>query len=154
METSGMDVVYQIVIGLIIPVAVSGLKQVNWPSSVKFSLVLAISVLFAAVVPLARLGSRESFNVDEFLQALTVIFTTTQVFYRTAFKMLKLETIINPHAALLSEINSQVAAYVHSVDVGTIRSILDPETEHSLLVEITDTDNPDSVEVFLEDPKE
>lgn len=153
MESNGMEVVYQIVIGLIIPVAVSGLKQVHWSSSVKFGLVLAVSLACAAVVPLARLGSRESFSIDEFLQALTVIFTTTQIFYRTALKMLSLENLINPQSALLSTINQQVSLYISSVDTATIRSILDPDTEHSLTVEINEVNEPDSIEVTPEDSK-
>ena len=153
MESNGMEVFYQIVIGLIIPVVVSGLKQVHWPSSVKFGLVLAVSLACAAVIPLARLGSRGSFSIDEFLQALTVIFTTTQIFYRTAFKMLSLENLINPQSALLSAINQQVSSYISSVDTATIRSILDPDTEHSLTVEINEVDGPDSIEVTPEDSK-
>ena len=155
MENSGMEVVYQIFIGLVIPLVVSGLKQVYWPSSVKFSLVLLISLVCAAVVPIARLSSRGSFDVDEFLQSMTVIFTTTQIFYRTAFKMLNIEDKINPQAALLSAIQDQVSTYVSSIDLRTTRSLLDPYTDHSLIVEITDINNPDEDEdEALEDNKE
>lgn len=151
MENSNMAVVYQIFIGFVIPIVVSGMKKVHWPSSVKFSLVFFISLVAAAIVPLAKLNAQGSFNVDEFLQALAVIFTTTQVFYKTAFKMLNVENFVNPHAALLSAINEQVAAYVSSVDLATVKSILDPNTDHSVVVEISDVDGPDSVEVYDED---
>lgn len=146
MEDSNMNVVYQIFIGFVIPVVVSGMKKVEWPSSVKFSLVFLLSLVAASVVPLARLTNGSPFSADELLQALAVIFTTTQVFYKTAFKMFSIESLVNPHAALLSAISEQVASYVSSVDLATVKSILDPTTDHTVVVEISDIDGPESVE--------
>jgi hypothetical protein len=146
MEDSNMSVIYQIFIGFVIPVVVSGMKKVEWPSSVKFGLVFVLSLLAASIVPLARLTNGAAFSFDEMLQALVVIFTTTQVFYKTAFKMLSIESLVNPHSALLSAINEQVASYVSSVDLATVKSILDPNTDHTVVVEISDIDGPESVE--------
>jgi hypothetical protein len=124
---------FDLLVGVVIPVLVSRIKLVEWPSQWKFGLVFAMSLLASAVVPVATI-SNEGFDWQRMLDSLVLIFTTTQVVYHSAFKLLDTETQLNPRVALLRLIKEQVAFYVASLDDKDVAEILDPESDRGLSV--------------------
>jgi hypothetical protein len=137
MELKTAELLFQLITGVMIPFAVSSLKQVHWSSQQKFLVVLGLSVLAASVVPLAKMGSGP-FDAGSLLESLTVTFTTSQIIYRSVIKSLALEETINPKAALLSAIKEQIILYLEDVDKETAAEVLDPSADRSLQISISE----------------
>ena len=144
MEQSQAEVMYQVIIGTVIPLVVSGLKESHWPTIYKFGLVFLISLVAAAIIPIAQYDPTKGFEYGQFAAMLGVIFTTSQVVYQGAFKYFDVESRVNPKAALLSLVSYEVALYLETVSKEQAKDILNPETESSLEVVINDTTHPDS----------
>jgi cytochrome c biogenesis factor len=141
MDQVQAEVLYQIFIGTLIPVVVSNVKQAHWPNHQKFGLVFLISLVAAAIVPIAQFTSNESFDYGKFAAMLGTIFTTSQIVYQGAFKYLDMESTVNPKAALLSLIKEQVSLYIESIPNEKVRIILDPESESSIEVVINESNS-------------
>ena len=139
MEQSQVEVLYQLVIGIIIPLVVSGVKEAHWPTLYKFGLVFLISLVAASIVPLAQYNSSGEVDYGKIASMLGVIFTTSQVIYQGAFKYFDAESKVNPKAALLSLISEQVALYLETVSREKAKDILSPMTDSSLEVVINDS---------------
>lgn len=137
MDLKTAELLFQLITGVMIPFAVSSLKQVHWSSQQKFLVVLGLSVLAASIVPFAKMGSGP-FDAGSLLESLTVTFTTSQIIYRSVIKSLALEETINPKAALLSAIKEQIVLYLENVDKETAAQVLDPNTERSLQINISE----------------
>jgi uncharacterized membrane protein len=137
MDLKTMELVYQLMIGIIIPLVATSLKQAHWPSVQKFALVFGLSLVAAALIPLANLASGKSFDSELLFQSLTVIFTTSQVIYRAAVKPLALETAINPQSALLSLVKDQVSMFLQDMDKATAFDLLDPNGTQTVKVSIS-----------------
>lgn len=137
MELKTMELVYQLLIGIIIPVVVTSLKQAHWPSVQKFALVFGLSLVAAALIPLANLAANKTFDAELLFQSLTVIFTTSQVIYRAAVKPLALEGMINPQSALLSLVKDQVSVFLQGMDKQTATELLDPNGTQTVKVLIS-----------------
>lgn len=141
MDQAQAEVLYQIFIGTLIPVVVSNVKQAHWPNYQKFGLVFLISLVAAAIVPIAQFTLNESFDYGKFAAMLGTIFTTSQIVYQGAFKYLNMESTVNPKAALLSLIKEQVSLYIESIPNEKVRIILDPESESSIEVVINESNS-------------
>jgi len=137
MDLKTMELVYQLLIGIIIPLVASSLKQAHWPSVQKFALVFGLSFLAAAIIPAASLTSGKEFDAEFFFQSLTIIFTTSQVIYRAAVKPLAWEQTINPQSALLSLVKDQVSAFLQDMDKETANDLLDPTSQQTVIVSIS-----------------
>lgn len=137
MDLKTMELIYQLMIGIIIPLVATSLKQAHWPSVQKFALVFGLSLVAAALIPLANLASGKSFDSELLFQSLTVIFTTSQVIYRAAVKPLALETAINPQSALLSLVKDQVSMFLQDMDKETAADLLDPNGTQIVKVSIS-----------------
>lgn len=137
MDLKTAELLFQLITGVMIPFVVSSLKKAHWPSQTKFLVALGLSVLAASVVPLAKMGSGP-FDAGSLLESLTVIFTTSQIIYRSVVKMFLLEEVINPQAALLSAIKEQVIFYLENVDKQTATEVLDPTVDRSLQISISE----------------
>ena len=137
MNPKTMELLYQLLIGVIIPLVVTSLKQAHWPSVQKFALVFGLSFAAAALIPFARLSSEKEFDTELFFESLTVIFTTSQVIYRGAIKPLAVEAAINPQSALLSLIKNQVSVFLQDLDEKTMDELLDPTSSHAVVVSIS-----------------
>jgi hypothetical protein len=137
MDLKTMELVYQLLVGIIIPLVASSLKQVHWPSTQKFALVFGMSFLAAAIIPAASLTSGKEFDAEFFFESLTIIFTTSQVIYRAAVKPLAWEQMINPQSALLSLVKDQVSAFLQGMDKRTADDLLDPASQHTVTVSIS-----------------
>ncbi len=124
---------FEIMVGIVIPILASRIKVVEWPSEWKFGVVFGMSLIAAAVVPLATMGN-QGFSWDRMLDSLVMIFTTTQVVYHSAFKLLNAEDQLNPRVALLRSIKEQVSFYVASLDEQKVREILDPHSTTEVTV--------------------
>jgi len=135
MDVKTMELLFQLITGLMIPFIISVLKQVHWSPEQKFMITFVLSTLAASVIPLLKMGS-DPFNVDLMLQSLTVIFTTSQVIYRAVLKNMSLEEIINPQAALASAIRYQIIPYLLTIDKKTAADILDPDSDKSIEVNV------------------
>ena len=144
------ETIYQLMIGVVIPVFVSNIKKVSWSSQYKFLLAFGFSILASCIVPIAKLLSSGSFDFFELLAALSVIFTTSQVVYQGIFKMLHVEDSLNPQSALLSLVKEQVSAYLQTISPETTKDLLNPESPSSLSIDIRQFDDPE----FEEDPVE
>jgi hypothetical protein len=150
MEMLTAETIYQLMIGVVIPVFVSNIKKVSWSSQYKFLLAFGFSILASCIVPIAKLLSSGSFDFFELLAALSVIFTTSQVVYQGIFKMLHVEDSLNPQSALLSLVKEQVSAYLQTISPETTKDLLNPESPSSLSIDIRQFDDPE----FEEDPVE
>lgn len=139
MDQSQAEVLYQIVIGTLIPLVVSNVKQAHWPNYQKFGLVFLISLIAAAIVPLAQFDMYESFDYGKMAAMLGTIFTTSQIIYQGAFKYFDMESTVNPKAALLSLVKEQVALYLESLPADRAKVILDPESEDGIEIVINET---------------
>lgn len=137
MDLKTTELIYQLLIGIVIPLAVTSLKQAHWPSVQKFALVFGLSLLAAALIPLANLTSGKPFDAELLFQSLTVIFTTSQVIYRGAIKPLAFETAINPQSALLSLVKDQVSMFLQDMDKETAADLLDPNGTQTVKVSIS-----------------
>jgi len=135
MDVKTMELLFQLITGLMIPFIISVLKQVHWSPEQKFMITFVLSTLAASIIPLLKMGS-DPFNVDLMLQSLTVIFTTSQVIYRAVLKNMSLEEIINPQAALASAIRYQIIPYLLTIDKKTAADILDPDSDKSIEVNV------------------
>ena len=135
MDVKTMELLFQLITGLMIPFIISVLKQVHWSPEQKFMITFVLSTLAASVIPLLKMGS-DPFNVDLMLQSLTVIFTTSQVIYRAVLKNMSLEEIINPQAALASAIRYQIIPYLLTIDKKTAADILNPDSDKSIEVNV------------------
>jgi uncharacterized membrane protein len=133
------EALYQLIIGTIIPIVVSSMKQASWPNYQKFGLVFVISLVAASVVPMAQFTNSGEFDFGKMALMLGGIFTTTQVIYQGAFKYLEVESTVNPKAALLSLVKDQISHYIETISDERVKSIIDPESEHSLEVTINET---------------
>lgn len=122
---------FDLLIGAVIPILVSRIKVVEWPSEWKFGVVFFMSLLASAVVPLATL-SHNGFDWDRMLDSLVLIFTTTQVVYHSAFKLLSAEDQLNPRTALLRMIKQQVSYYVANLEDEAVKEILDPNSDRGI----------------------
>ncbi len=138
MEQSQAEVIYQLFIGTLIPLIASGLKESHWPAHYKFGMVFLISLIAAAIVPVAQYDLTNGFDYGKFATMLGVIFTTSQVIYQSAFKYFDAESKINPKAALLSLISYEVALYLETVSKEKAKDILNPKTDSTLEVVIND----------------
>lgn len=144
------ETLYQLVIGVIIPVFVSNIKKVSWSSQYKFVLAFGLSILASSIVPIAKLLSSGNFDFSELLAALSVIFTTSQVVYQSIFKMLRVEDSLNPQSALLALVKEQVSAYLQTLTPETTKDLLDPESPSSLSIDIRQFDDPEFEEDSVE----
>ena len=144
------ETIYQLMIGVVIPVFVSNIKKVSWSSQYKFVLAFGLSILASSIVPMAKLLSSGSFDFSELLAGLSVIFTTSQVVYQSIFKMFRVEDSLNPQSALLALVKEQVSAYLQTLTPETTKDLLDPESPSSLSIDIRQFDDPE----FEEDPVE
>jgi len=135
MDVKTMELLFQLITGLMIPFIISVLKQVHWSPEQKFMITFVLSTLAASIIPLLKMGS-DPFNVDLMLQSLTVIFTTSQVIYRAVLKNMSLEEIINPQAALASAIRYQIIPYLLTIDKKTAADILNPDSDKSIEVNV------------------
>lgn len=146
MEQSLAEVIYQLTIGMIIPLVVSGVKEAHWPVHYKFGLVFLISLIAASIVPIAQYDSVGELDFGKLAAMLGVIFTTSQVIYQSAFKYFDIESKINPKAALLSLVSQQISFYLEELSKEKVKDILDPKTDSSLEVLINETSHldPDS----------
>jgi len=133
---------FDFLIGAVIPVLVSRIKVVEWPSEWKFGVVFLMSLMASSVVPLATLSS-SGFDWDRMLDSLVLIFTTTQVVYHSAFKLLSAEEQLNPRTALLRLIKQQVSYYVANLDEKAVKEILDPESSRGIGVVVEEIANID-----------
>ena len=136
MDLKTMELVYQLLIGIIIPLIASSLKQVQWPSVQKFALVFGLSLFAASIIPLANLTSGKEFDAEFLFQSLTVIFTTSQVIYRAAIKPLAWEEMLNPQSALLSLVKDQVSVSLQDIGKQAANELLDPASMHTITVSI------------------
>ena len=136
MDLKTMELIYQLLIGVIIPVVVTSLKQAHWPSVQKFALVFGLSLVAAALIPLANLAANKTFDAELLFQSLTVIFTTSQVIYRGAIKPLALEETVNPQSALLSLVKDQVSVFLQGMDKKTAAEMLDPAGKYVIKVSV------------------
>lgn len=143
MEQTTADTLYQVMIGVIIPVFVSRMKKVSWPSHYKFAVAFALAIAASAIVPIAKLLAGNDFSFSELLSALTVIFTTSQVAYQGIFKMLNAEEMFNPRAVLLSIAKEKVADYVELIEHSEILNLLDPQSTQALSIQIHQFSDPD-----------
>lgn len=146
MEQSQAEVIYQLAIGTLIPLIVSGVKEAHWPVHYKFGLVFLISLIAASIVPIAQYDLAGGLDFGKLAAMLGVIFTTSQVIYQSAFKYFDLETKVNPKAALLSLVSQQISFYVGEFSKDKAKDILNPNTDSSLEVLINETSHldPDS----------
>lgn len=136
MDLKTMELIYQLLIGVIIPVVVTSLKQAHWPSVQKFALVFGLSLVAAALIPLANLAANKEFDAELLFQSLTVIFTTSQVIYRGAIKPLALEETVNPQSALLSLVKDQVSVFLQGMDKKTAAEMLNPAGKYVIKVSV------------------
>ena len=136
MDIKTMELIYQLMVGIIIPVVVTSLKQAHWPSVQKFALVFGLSLVAAALIPLANLTAGKSFDAELLFESLTVIFTTSQVIYRAAVKPLALEETINPQSALLSLIKDQVSVFLQGMNKQEAANLLDPTSKYIVKVSV------------------
>lgn len=136
MDVKSAELVYEMLMGLVIPIMVSNLKKVSWPSQYKFVLVFAMSLIAAAIVPTAQVISGGDFSTSALLESLTLIFTTSQVVYRTVLRSMNYEDVLNPQSAVLSLVKEQVARYLEELDAESAKAILDPKSPHTLTVDI------------------
>lgn len=150
MEMSTAETIYQLMIGVVIPVFVSNIKKVSWSSQYKFLLAFGLSILASSIIPIANLLSSGSFDFSELLAALSVIFTTSQVVYQGMFKMLHAEDSLNPQSALLALVKERVSAYLQTLSLEETKDLLNPESPRSLSIDIRQFDDPE----FEEDPVE
>jgi hypothetical protein len=135
-DVKSAELVYEMLMGLVIPIMVSNLKKVSWPSQYKFVLVFAMSLIAAAIVPTAQVISGGDFSTSALLESLTLIFTTSQVVYRTVLRSMNYEDVLNPQSAVLSLVKEQVARYLEELDAESAKAILDPKSPHTLTVDI------------------
>jgi hypothetical protein len=135
-DLKSAELVYQMLMGLVIPIMVSNLKKASWPSQYKFALVFAMSLVAAAIIPTAQFISGGDFSAPALLESLTLIFTTSQVVYRTVLKSMSYEDTLNPQSAVLSLVKEQVARYLEELDTESAKAILDPKSPHTLAVDI------------------
>ena len=135
MDEKTIELLFQLITGVMIPFAVSVLKQVHWSASQKFMIAFGISVLASSVIPILKMGSGP-FDGALMLESLTVIFTTSQVVYRSILKMMAFEEALNPQAALVSIIKDQIIPYLTTIDRQTATEILDPSTQKSIEVNV------------------
>lgn len=136
MELKTMELAYQLLVGIVIPLAVTSLKRAHWPSTQKFALVFGLSLLAASLIPLSNLASNKAFDAELLFQSLTVIFTTSQVIYRGAIKPLALEETVNPQSALLSLVKDQVSVFLQGMDKETAAEMLNPAGKYVIKVSV------------------
>lgn len=137
MDLKTTELLYQLLVGIMLPVIVTGLKRAHWPSAQKFALVFGLSLVAASLIPLANLAANKTFDAELLLQSLAVIFTTSQVIYRAALKPLALESVLNPQSALLSLVKDQVSAFLQNMDKQTATELLDPLSNQTVKVLIS-----------------
>mgnify|MGYP000650361492 CR=1 FL=1 len=137
MDLKTMELVYQLLIGIIIPLVASSLKQVHWPSVQKFALVFGLSLFAASIIPLANLTAGKEFDAEFLFQSLTVIFTTSQVIYRAAIKPFSWEEMLNPQSALLSLVKDRVSMTLQDMSKQAANDLLDPAGLHTITVSIS-----------------
>jgi heme/copper-type cytochrome/quinol oxidase subunit 4 len=135
MSLQTAELLFQLIIGVMIPFVVSTLKQVHWTSSQKFMVAFGVSVVASSLVPILKMGDGP-FDGAAMLESLTVIFTTSQVIYRSILKMMAVEEVINPQIALLSVVRDQIIPYLATIDKQTAADILDPNTDKSIEVTV------------------
>lgn len=136
MELNTAELIYQMLMGLVIPIMVSNLKKASWSSEYKFILVFVMSLIAAAVVPVANLIAGGNLTAEALLESLTLIFTTSQVVYRTILRGFNYEDSLNPQSAVVSLVKNQVAKYLAELDAESAKAILDPNSPHTLAVDI------------------
>lgn len=136
MELNTAELIYQMLMGLVIPIMVSNLKKASWSSEYKFILVFVMSFIAASVVPVANLIAGGNLTSESLLESLTLIFTTSQVVYRTILKGFNYEDALNPQSAVVSLVKQQVAKYLAELDAESAKAILDPKSPHTLAVDI------------------
>lgn len=136
MELSTAELIYQMLMGLVIPIMVSNLKKASWSSEYKFILVFIMSLIAAAIVPIANLITGGDLTAEALLESLTLIFTTSQVVYRTILRGFNYEDTLNPQSAVVSLVKQQVAKYLAELDAESAKAILDPKSPHTLAVDI------------------
>lgn len=135
MDVKTMELLFQLIIGVMIPFIISVLKQVHWTAEQKFTVTFVLATIAASIIPLLKMGSNP-FSTELMLQSLTIIFTTSQVVYRAVIKNMALEEVINPQAALASAIKDQVIPYLLTIDKKTAADILDPNSNKSIEVNV------------------
>lgn len=124
---------FDILVGVVIPILVSQVKNVEWPSEWKFGLVFLVSLIASSVVPIATI-SGAGYDWERMLNSLVLIFTTTQVVYHSAFKLLSAEEQLNPRVALLRLVKQQAAYYIAGLGDTEVREILDPTNSREVQV--------------------
>lgn len=144
MDQSQVEVIYQLMIGTLIPLVVSGVKEAHWPAHYKFGLVFLVSLIAASIVPIAQYDSTGEVDYGKIASMLGVIFTTSQVIYQSAFKYFDAESRVNPKAALLSLVSQQISFYLETLPREKAKDILNPNTDSSLEVLINETEHVDS----------
>lgn len=118
---------------VIIPFAVSWIKQVTWPAGYKFGLAAVLS-FFAGLLSVIAAGQ---FDVNaSIIQNGAIILTAAQSIYYVAFKGLGLEKVIYPKAALVSEVKQDAAEQVDKLRPDTVDAILDKDKAASVDVDV------------------
>lgn len=131
-----MDYILQLIVGVLIPFAVSWVKKVDWPHEYKFGLVFFAALLTAAVASAGQYVVNGEFRTDYFLQSMTLIFTTSQVIYQSVIKSFALEDQLNPQAALISLLKKQLSKTLADMDPVQAQQFLDPRMPPVLTVEV------------------
>jgi hypothetical protein len=129
-----MEYVLQLIIGVLIPFAVSMTKRVDWPHEYKFALVFFLSLLTATIATAGEYVVNGVFDTGQFLQSMTLIFTTSQIIYQSVIKSFSLEDQLNPHAALIYLLKRQLSKSIASLDLEDARDFLDPDSPSKLVV--------------------
>jgi hypothetical protein len=131
-----MDYALPLIVGVLIPFAVSTMKKVDWPHEYKFALVFFMSLVAATVASMGEYVVNGVFDTAKFLQSTTLIFTTSQVIYQSVIKSFAIEDQLNPQSALISLLKRQLSKSLADLDKDQAQDFLNPASSARLTVTI------------------
>lgn len=120
-----------VISAVVIPFAVIWLQKLEWSAQAKFALAVVLSLVAGA---LTAYVTNQAVFTGSLIQTVSVIFTSAQVVYYGAFRVLGLEKVLFPQEALVNQAKEQVTQEVKNVSRQDAQDILDPNTPPKLEV--------------------
>jgi len=129
------QLILQILTGVIIPVVITWLKDVTWPSYYKFAMAVGLSAAAAGLTAYIN----NDLTGTNLLTDFVTIFTISQTVYQTFFRVLNLHAFADPKDALLNQAVTLIAQQINEMDSNTVKNVLDITKPEQMDVQVNVT---------------
>lgn len=124
LDQNDAQVLLGFISSIIIPFAVSWIKQASWPDWAKFALAVVLSLVSGLLTVIAT----GQFKADaSLIQNGAVIFLAVQAIYFTVFRGLGLERVIYPKSAVIQAAQDEVKDQLSTMSSQMAKDVLNPD---------------------------